>query len=505
MSTSNHKRCLPSPPLTSPDASRKQLRREPAPDSQKIDNVSVLTWLPMLGQHETCLVAQTRQFKFRSKIAMFDFVPTVIGLPGGQSDPSESFTFNEGVIDKMLALQGDQYSIVLYACFVCIFSENKMNQQRDLFNVIAIELSSKGVDFRIYGACKRDEWWKPSPCVWYHVLKCLDAEGIGADVTNSFHCGTRAGRTYKDRLHAPKPDSTDYDRCFALNTGLRFISPQDLFQGGDMEHTWSLKSWDPAIWQHDRPLFDPTNTALVFKQVRDEFRSEKPIMDVTIAVGPPASGKTFLFDHFFKQAAYARVTSDATQRHSPLWKALSGSEVQHVYVDMLLPTLDSRRALIDTIRSLSDELETPFKLQFRLLVFTAPWCIVKHNSVYRSLSRQVDLIRTDAGQGRGELINENETMVVTVTSFIEWFSSYQESNMQAEAHVDEIKQINFTVLDSPTSNSHDGLQFPRRRELWLKFLDVYGMTTLDKQEPGAGGSHSDRRLMAASSGSRSKS
>ncbi|KAM0788199.1 hypothetical protein ACM66B_001358 [Microbotryomycetes sp. NB124-2] len=498
MSTSN-KRPLPSPPPTSPEQARKVPRTEPVADSQTINQVSTLTWQPMLGQNKTCLVAQTRHFQLKRKVALFDFVPTVIGLQGGSSVPSESYTFNEGVVDKMRELQQKGYCIVLYACFVCIYSEEKMNQQRDLFNVIALELSRQGVDLQIFGACKRDEWWKPSPCVWYHLQTCCAAERIEINMSDSFYCGSAAGRTYKDRMSAPKPDWNDYDRCFALNVGLEFITPQDLFQGGDMEHTWALKQWNPAEWRHDRPFFEPTSTPLVYRQVRNEFSMDKPILDVTIAVGPPACGKTFLFEKFFKQAGYVRVTSDATQRHAPLWTALSSAKLQHVYIDMLLPTTSSRQILIKTIQTLADSLPTrvQFKLQFRLLVFTAPWQVLKHNSIYKCLSSQVEKLEGGMKAG-GE--TEQTPSVVSINTFSDWFKEYQEPKVHVEDVV-EIKQVNFTFLES---RSEQSTRFPRGRQLWLKYLDVYGSTSLDKQAPVSGGHAMDPRTATSTSSFMSK-
>ncbi|KAK4058323.1 DNA kinase/phosphatase Pnk1 [Microbotryomycetes sp. JL221] len=458
-----------------------------------------LTWLPPIGRAHTCIVAQMQGFKASSKVALFDCVPTVVKLEAGASVAADTHEFREGAIDKMRQLHEQGFCLILCAFYVCHHSQERMNQQRAFLEAVGGELVTGGVAFRVYTATKRDEWFKPSPALWYEIEQSILEDGIV-----SFYCGSAAGRIYKDRMHAPKPDHSDSDRCFALNIGVRFTTPEELIDGHDDEHAWSLKQWNPALWRQHQPFFQPTNTPLAYMPSSHEF--EKARLDVIVAIGPPASGKTFLYERYLQPAGYVRITSTNLSHGSPL-KSVISAHLPRIYIDTTLPTIESRQDLVGRIRS------TTQGYSIRAYLFTASWQVVKHNAAYRALSVHLDNVDNVKQKKQKESLSKNPasclatphqtqlsqqqqaqqkmsmdaSSITPVSTFSEWYNSYQAPKVEKEGF-DELKRINF-VFQEPKEGDGDDLQsesnVPRGLCLWLKFLDVYGRTLMDQQEPGS--------------------
>jgi bifunctional polynucleotide phosphatase/kinase len=76
-------------------------------------------------------------------------------------------------------------------------------------------------------ALRSDRYRKPSIGIWEHLRDQL-FKGFSIDIKGSFYCGDAAGRP--KTATRPK-DFSDSDIKFALNVGLAFKTPEELFLG----------------------------------------------------------------------------------------------------------------------------------------------------------------------------------------------------------------------------------------------------------------------------------
>lgn len=78
-------------------------------------------------------------------------------------------------------------------------------------------------------ATNDDKYRKPSTATWeFFLQKYINNHKIDLNLKDTFYCGDAAGRP-KDGTR--KKDFSDSDRKFAINIGLNFKVPEELFHG----------------------------------------------------------------------------------------------------------------------------------------------------------------------------------------------------------------------------------------------------------------------------------
>ena len=78
---------------------------------------------------------------------------------------------------------------------------------------------------------------------------------------SSFYCGDAAGRTKK--ASDGKKDFACSDRLFALNTGLRFFTPEQFFLGKKAEEAHKMPDFDPrSVFDRQSQLLEPAEATL---------------------------------------------------------------------------------------------------------------------------------------------------------------------------------------------------------------------------------------------------
>ena len=78
----------------------------------------------------------------------------------------------------------------------------------------------------------------------------------------SFYCGDAAGRRI-GWSPGRKKDFSCSDRLFALNLGLRFRTPEELFLGQKATAKFDLPEFNPKSVDRDTPLLEPKGTKLI--------------------------------------------------------------------------------------------------------------------------------------------------------------------------------------------------------------------------------------------------
>ena len=77
----------------------------------------------------------------------------------------------------------------------------------------------------------QDEYRKPAVGMWNYLQdKLSKGKATKLDIEKSFYCGDAAGRP---KTATTKADFSDSDIKFALNLGLKFKLPEDVFTKDD--------------------------------------------------------------------------------------------------------------------------------------------------------------------------------------------------------------------------------------------------------------------------------
>ncbi|KAJ2821145.1 hypothetical protein IWW50_004759 [Coemansia erecta] len=173
------------------------------------------------------------------------------------------------------------------------------------------------VPFTILAAISKDYMCKPSPGMW-HMAR-LDNEGIDVDVSSSFFVGDAAGRPdgWKAGVAA---DFSDSDLAFALNVGVPFYTPEEVFADSVCAKEEPLPLPAPQPWAVRRftpKLLAPNHDAHAellasIAKHADEAKGANRGLAVLL-VGPPGCGKSKFTQTHLVPLGFERVNMDEMQ------------------------------------------------------------------------------------------------------------------------------------------------------------------------------------------------
>ncbi|KAK1948599.1 Bifunctional polynucleotide phosphatase/kinase [Phytophthora citrophthora] len=232
------------------------------------------------------------------KIAGFDLDGTLIATKSGKKfakDKDDWKLFHPTLVKQKLAeLASDGFTLTIFSnqngiAKGHITAAQVQVKAFELLLVSKLEAIVKQLKLPmlVFLGTENDSMRKPRLGAWKEMVKLLSAKGEEAiNKRGSFYCGDAAGRP-KITGRAKDFAATDYK--FALNVGIRFFTPEDLFLGSKQRihtrpDTWEL-GFDPksiALSESTDPLLNPP-----FAQ------AAKPDQELVVLVGPPASGKSF--------------------------------------------------------------------------------------------------------------------------------------------------------------------------------------------------------------------
>ncbi|KAF1335627.1 Polynucleotide kinase 3'-phosphatase, partial [Globisporangium splendens] len=146
-------------------------------------------------------------------------------------------------------------------------------------------------------ATQNDLMRKPRLGGWQEMLKILGVENPDqqVDMTESFYCGDAAGRP---KIAGRNKDFAATDYKFALNIGVKFHTPEDLFLKSKQRIHTHTDMWE--IGFDPRPLCDSNHPPTAELTKADQ--------EIIVLVGPPASGKSFFSKTHF--SSYMIVNQD---------------------------------------------------------------------------------------------------------------------------------------------------------------------------------------------------
>ncbi|GAA6054219.1 hypothetical protein JCM3770_001398 [Rhodotorula araucariae] len=369
------------PPSSSPAPAAKAPRLEASPSVHRSGRG--VQWHGCVGALKSLLHATYGQSHASPKVAAFALDHTLVRpkeLGSYFKSPIdwEWWTEDNRVKDKLRSLHNDgralfrrasaalaltheparRFAIVLFASLT-----SPSTEWLDEFKLrVHYILHDLDVPVRIFTSLAYDPYRKPAPAAWFEFVQNWNA-GKEIDMATSFFIGGAAGIA---------GSRWDYDRKFAANVQLAFHTPAEYFEGNPTSTDWKWSRWLARNYEHNVPLFSPTNKALVPKPLTEWH---DPTYEVILFVGPPGCGKTHLWKSRFEGKGYVRVTSP--DPCDDLRMLLMAKPPVSVIVDTLLPRRSQRHALIRYV-----EVCSRAKHRVRAFVWTASEELAKHNLVY---------------------------------------------------------------------------------------------------------------------------
>ncbi|KAE8880165.1 hypothetical protein PF005_g16674 [Phytophthora fragariae] len=247
---------------------------------------------------------QQEMEKNKIKVAGFDLDGTLIVTKSGKKfakDKDDWKWFHPTLVrDKLAQLARDGFTLVIFS------NQNGIAKG----HITAAQVQSKletivkqlKLPMLVLLGTENDAMRKPRLGAWKEMVNVLSSEGDGAvDKEASFYCGDAAGRP---KIAGRGKDFAATDYKFALNAGIRFFTPEDLFLCTKQRlhtrpDTWEL-GFDPksiALNESNEPVLSPASA-----------QTAKSDQEIVVLVGPPASGKSFFAKTYL--GSYTIVSQD---------------------------------------------------------------------------------------------------------------------------------------------------------------------------------------------------
>jgi len=311
------------------------------------------------------------------KIAAFDLDWTLIGTKSGNVFPKDPkdwrFLYETRTVDKISSLHRDGYKVVVISNQSRLTSENAVQAFKSKVESIASSL--KGVPVQVFVSAAKGSsiFRKPRTGIWELMRRDMNGNCQDIDMEDSFYCGDAAGRTKK--ASDGKKDFACSDRLFALNTGLKFYTPEQYFLGRKNEEEHVMPAFDPktVFSKTGPPLLEPPTATLTSLQ-----------QEVILMCGIQGSGKsTVAVEWLGKGAGYAVVSNDALGGRDKSLAALrqivngESRSKQSVVVDNTHVDVEARRKFIEVAKKAG--------LPVRCFVMSATFEQATHNNIFREI------------------------------------------------------------------------------------------------------------------------
>jgi bifunctional polynucleotide phosphatase/kinase len=244
------------------------------------------------------------------KVAGFDLDHTIVVPKSGKKFPVDfkDWKFMKGVTDKLKELDRDGYTIVVFTNQSKIKNSDDEKNYRTKIRDISAS-TDLNIELNCYASCKSGEYRKPMTKMWETMT--TDFAPATIDLAKSFYCGDAAGRIKGWKKGAVR-DFAGTDRMFALNLGIQFYTPEELFLDEDPcpsdKWFWLSKSASnselyPTIADY-LVTGDETN-ASQSKVALEKINKKTKSKHLIILVGQPASGKSTFAKYITNSDTYS--------------------------------------------------------------------------------------------------------------------------------------------------------------------------------------------------------
>ncbi|TKY86240.1 hypothetical protein EX895_005065 [Sporisorium graminicola] len=379
-----------------------------------------LKWLEPLGPNKTCLHGVYGDPQPSSNVAFYDLDGTIVRPKNGKTFPSKTdeydfeFLFSSPpragtltVIQRIQERHERGFAVVVIT-----------NQKQTAYSAksglatwkkkMAHIAAAIDVPMRVLAALGDDEFRKPRLGMWEEFLKRNG--DVKVDVKESFFVGDAAGRK-KTRDHQ------DTDLKWALNAGLTFFTPEEYFLARAKEYEIPVRPWSPsasvpATGTLKGLIAEPEDEMVTVQLSALDTDDDAPRTilggnekkpEIVLFVGPPASGKTFLYNRTFTRADYAHVNQDTLGSRDKCLRVVADTIASHqsCVVDNTNRDRKTRKLYIDLAQKLG--------VTIRCIYFDVPKHVCVHNNHFRAHHGPV---------------NEHEVKrkILPVTAIDSWFA-----------------------------------------------------------------------------------
>lgn len=337
----------------------------PVKDSDFSDTIPKSNW-----EHKgSVLIKSFKEFKGSTLILSFDLDDTLITPTDGKkfsnSENDWQFLYDLALIKKKIKEYIDKgYSI-------CIFSnQNGMTTGQIKESVWKKKLekvmAQLSIPIMLFAALEKDYYRKPA----IGMLELFESQFNSNLVINrkeSIFIGDAAGRLENPQKKGKSTkDFSCSDYKFALNAGLQFKTPEELFLDDKSQIIPSVES--------NLHQFDNMNN--------DHIKYDNTKVEMIILIGAPGSGKsTFTETHLVPQG-YTRVNQDTLQTEKKCLQVAEDalSNKQSCVIDSTNPKKEKRSKFI--------ELAKKYKAQVRCFIMDLPKEIVFHLNNLRNINKE---------------------------------------------------------------------------------------------------------------------
>ncbi|KAJ8483437.1 hypothetical protein ONZ45_g14602 [Pleurotus djamor] len=399
-------------------------------------------WLPSLGPKQTCLHATNLQPTPSTKVAAFDLDGTIIESNVRSNNTSWKWWRN-CVKDNLRDLVQQGYALVIISNQG--IKKERLGVWKEKVGLIAGALPD--VPFRLFAATAKDGHRKPMPGMWTDLERIFAESNVTIDKDASFFVGDAAGR---------KGDFAGTDRKWAMNVGIKFLTPEEHFLGLPTQ-PYELLGFHVSSLPANLPLFTPTSTPPLPSSApsskttpKSPSKSSKSqptptpeaSQEIVLFVGYPASGKSSFFHRHFAEVGYAHVNQDTLGSKPKCVKRVE--EVLGEGGSCVVDNTNRDKATRKTYIALAKK----HNVKIRCFYFTASMELAWHNNLYRAYIAPTP---TDTN-------GKEARSAVPYLAFTGFRSAFEEPEM--DEGFDVIKKINFVW--------EGGEEERKRWEMWLQ-------------------------------------
>ena len=232
---------------------------------------------------ELYLYGKTNNFIYKKQMACFDVDGTIITTKSGKTFPINKYDWK--LIYDINILKNYENT----HCIIFISNQNGLKNKimiDDWIYKINEIVNTYKLNICIYASINNNLYKKPMPTLWKQIINdsCIEYKNLDDLKQNIFYCGDAAGRNY-NKLNG-KHDFSDTDYKFALNYGVPFFVPEEIFTND--YHKYNINKSVSYV--------DLTN---IKKMNSNDFITKylsdiKLIKTMIIMIGYPGSGKSYI-------------------------------------------------------------------------------------------------------------------------------------------------------------------------------------------------------------------